>query len=142
MSEKGRTIIIDNGGDTIKSGFSGDDLPVSIMTTIVGEPKFCGKSTKIRYVGNEAQYKRNILTVTSPIKNKIIESWDDMLGIWHHVFNNELKVDMEQHPVLLTEPPINPKSNRERMTQDMFGMCVYNYLCLYSIFYIYKYINT
>ena len=79
-----------------------------------------GMSHRDSYVGGEAQAKRGILTLKWPIEHSIITNQDDVEKIWHHTYYNELRVALEEHPVLMTEPTINPKSNREKMMQVVF----------------------
>jgi actin beta/gamma 1 len=120
MDEDVTAVVIDNGSGMCKAGFAGDDAPRSVFSTVVGRPKvpgiMVGLDQKEVYVGAEAQQKRGVLRMEQPIEHGIVTNWDDMEKVWHHTLYNELRVSPEEHPILMTEAPLNPKENREKMT--------------------------
>ncbi|OAA75891.1 Actin-like protein [Akanthomyces lecanii RCEF 1005] len=126
MSELGAAtaIVIDTGGGQVKAGLAGEDAPFAVFPTIVGEPKqknaMSGVEAKSLYVGNEASQKRGILSLKYPVEHGVITDWAAMEMIWGHTFNSQLRVTPSDHPVLLSECPMNPKSNREKMMEIMF----------------------
>lgn len=125
MVDSGQIIVIDNGSDTIKAGFAGEEHPSAVFSSIVGRPK--GSSVmeramqKSEYIGEEAKARRDDLNLFYPIATGVVESWDDMEKVWHHTFDAELRVDpAEAVGILLTEIPLKSKRYREKMASIMF----------------------
>ena len=54
------------------------------------------------------------------MENGIVKKWDDMMHLWDYTFNEKLQIDPTGRKILLTEPPMNPLKNRERMCEVMF----------------------
>ncbi|OSX75554.1 hypothetical protein BU14_0231s0007 [Porphyra umbilicalis] len=117
-------VVIDNGSGRCKAGIAGEDSPKSVFPAVIGTPKaksiMVGTGSKDVYVGDAAMARRGVLVIKYPLEHGIVTNWGDMEKIWHHGFFTELRVDPAEHPCLLTEAPLNPKANRERMTQIMF----------------------
>ena len=107
-------VVFDNGSCMSKAGFAGDPAPRAVFPSIVGRPThpgvIVGDDPDKHYVGDEAQSNHSVLNLEYPIEHSIVRNWDAMEKIWHHTFYNELKIDPSEHPVMLTEPPINPKT--------------------------------
>jgi len=120
------TIVCDNGTGFVKCGFAGANFPTSIFPSMVGRPimrfeeKIENVEIKDIMVGDEASKLRTMLEVTYPLDNGIVRNWDDALHVWNYAFFEKMKINPKDSKILLTEPPMNPKENREKMVQVMF----------------------
>ena len=68
------------------------------------------------HVEDETQIKRDSHA------HDFVTVWDDMENIGHHTFSNKFWVLPEEHPIVLTERPVNPRTNRKCMVQFMSEM--------------------
>merc|ERR1719245_1773872 len=71
------------------------------------------------YVGEEAEKLRGVLKLHYPMKHGVITKLEDMVTLWEHVYQL-MSVQSSDHPVLLTEAPMNPKNNRNHMIEQFF----------------------
>ncbi|KAG9391638.1 Actin-related protein [Carpediemonas membranifera] len=139
-------VICDNGTGFVKCGFAGDDFPTSTFPALLGRPTLRFKEElldvelKDVMIGDECTPVRSMLELRHPLEHGVIKDWDDMKLLWDYTFNEKLKVDPTERRIVLTEAPMNPKKNRERMVETMledyqFQGCFVEYqakLCLYA----------
>uniref|UniRef100_A0A5S6QYC1 Actin-related protein 2 n=1 Tax=Trichuris muris TaxID=70415 RepID=A0A5S6QYC1_TRIMR len=122
-----RLVVVDNGTGFVKCGFAGSNFPERIFPSIVGRPILRSRDrvgeleVKDIMVGNECNGLRQMLQVSYPMDNGIVRHWDDMTLLWDYTFGPEnLNINPTECKLLLTEPPLNPNKNRERMVEVMF----------------------
>lgn len=135
-------VVVDNGSGNLKAGFAGEDKPRVFISSIVGRPRYqkimAGSLTAANedifrgdnaYIGDIVQKHRGILKLSYPLEHGVVTNWDDMERVWAHLYRQELQTRAEEHPLLITEAPLNPRTNREKMCQVLFEL--FNVPCMY-----------
>lgn len=127
MDDDGNHVIVsDNGTGYVKCGHAGRNFPEHVFPAMVGRPiirsqaKVGDIEVKDLMIGEEAALCRQMLEINYPMENGVVRSWEDMRHLWSYTFHEKMGLDPGNCKVLLTEPPLNPKTNREKMIQIMF----------------------
>ncbi|ETN61981.1 actin-related protein 2 isoform X1 [Anopheles aquasalis] len=133
MDSKGRHVIVcDNGTGFVKCGYAGSNFPAHIFPSMVGRPiiRAVNKIGEIEVkdlhvddlmVGDEASQLRSLLEVSYPMENGVVRNWEDMCHVWDYTFGpKKMNIEPTNTKILLTEPPMNPIKNREKMIEVMF----------------------
>jgi len=127
MSEK-PVIVFDNGSGYLKAGLSSDEIPSITMPALIGRPmlRYAEKLEDIELkpimIGDEVVPVRSLLELTYPMKEGIIVNGDDMATLWDYCIKEKLnlKGDLKDRKILLTEAPSNPNDNKKKMGEIVF----------------------
>lgn len=125
------SIIVDIGSGEIKAGFSGDEKPKLIFKNYIGVPKykkvlrpFNKESQEIndQYIGEDCDKYMGIVKLRYPVKHGIFSGEQDILSVFNYLYA-KLGISSEEakeHPILVTEPLLNPYTNREKIAYTLF----------------------
>ncbi|XP_004689011.1 PREDICTED: actin-like protein 9 [Condylura cristata] len=123
LPPKTGAVVIDMGTGTCKVGFAGQARPIYTVATVVGcHPKksATSKHTVLETFIGEAARSRPELTLVQPVRNGILVDWEAAELIWRHVLEHDLRVATWDHPLLLSDPPFSPSTNREKLVELAF----------------------
>lgn len=120
-------LVCDNGTGYVKVGYAGSNFPKSIFPSMLGRPVLRAEEALIDDIelkdvmfGHEAAKARAMLELSWPVENGMVKNWDDMELLWNYTFYDAMKINPAEMKVMMTEPPSNPKKNREKMVETMF----------------------
>lgn len=121
----GQPVVIDNGSGVLKAGIAGERHPKCCFANVVGKPKhtriMLGDLPTDIFTGQKAEEYRGLLKINYPMEHGVVNDWNDIETLWSYLYGKqELDLNAEEHPVLITEAPLNPRQNREKMAQIMF----------------------
>lgn len=110
-TEDVKCIVIDNGSDTLKVGFAGEDSPKLVIPSVV----WLTPDGTYHFGNNDS----SSLKRKYPIEHGFVFNWEAMEALWAHVIE-ELGINPKEYLCLISEPPMNPKYNREKTVQILF----------------------
>ncbi|VDP67140.1 unnamed protein product [Schistosoma mattheei] len=119
----------------VKCGYAGATFPEFIFPSLIGRPILRATSrvgnleVQDLMIGDEASELRQMLELSYPLENGIVRNWDDMIHLYDYIFGpKKMNIDPKHAKILLTEPPLNPLRNREKMVEVMFEKYGFNAL--------------
>ncbi|XP_037351050.1 actin-like protein 7A [Talpa occidentalis] len=119
-----KAVVVDLGTGYCKCGFAGLPRPTHMISTTVGKPFMetakTGDNRKETYVGQELINPGIRLKLINPLRHGIIVDWDTVQDIWEYLFHKEMKINPEDHAVLVSDPPLSPHTNREKYAEMLF----------------------
>lgn len=128
-------LVFDIGSFSIRAGYAGEDMPkaefpstVGVVEDVVDTPMQTD-DTNSSQPEKQKSYHFDTVNIKVPRKGKemvtflkegMVNDWDLFEKVMDHTYSKYIKSESELHPVLMSEPAWNVRTNRERLTEVMF----------------------
>ena len=124
-------VIVDIGSGEVKAGFSGEENPKIVFKNYFGVPKYNkvlrtfdneNKDVNEKYIGEDCDKYMGLIKLHFPVKNGVFQNDQDILSLFNHIYS-KLEIssqEIKEHPILVTEPILNPYENREKIASVLF----------------------
>ncbi|KAF9240261.1 actin family [Melanogaster broomeanus] len=122
------TIVLDNGGSTIKAGAVGDDVHDEGVR-VIHNAVVRSKGDRTTYVGHEIDRCRDFssLHYRLPFEKGYLVDWDAQKAVWDGLFSTEvLSVNAPQSSLVVTEPYFNLPNIQDVYDQFVFEEYEFN----------------
>lgn len=125
-------IIVDIGSGEVKAGFSGEEKPKVIFQNYFGEGKYkkilrpFNKENNAElneiFIGEECNKYFGAIKLSYPVSHGVFSNDQDILTIFNYIYNQLgfNSQEIKEHPILITEPLLNPYDNKEKIATALF----------------------
>ncbi|ELK04106.1 actin-like protein 10 [Pteropus alecto] len=109
-------VVVDQGSGFTKAGFAGEHQPRLVLKSSSLVPSWdrpvLPGAPGCELAGGVAR--------AHPIKHGVVVDWEALEGLWERLLVGGLQVYPERWPVLVSDSPSAPPSNRERVAELLF----------------------
>ncbi|KAJ2158687.1 NuA4 histone acetyltransferase subunit [Coemansia sp. RSA 552] len=154
-------LVIDVGSTWTRAGFAGEDLPKAFFPSRAGyiesevevaetedkpkevadgdvemggaeTPKATRQKRRDYFIGDtESAAWRAGMEIGGPLEQGLVRDWDMYEKIWEYAFKSRLRVQTEEHPVMVSEAAWNTSELRAKLVEMAFERfnCPAFYVC-------------
>lgn len=108
-------VVLDFGSSTTRIGFAGDDFPRIIVPSWYAQDE----DGKVLF-GTSLDFPKANREIKPIVSDGIVEDWEAMVAQLRYYFDEVLKLDYHEQPILVTEPVWADQPYRQKLVETIY----------------------
>uniref|UniRef100_A0A8B9GBT6 Actin like 7A n=1 Tax=Amazona collaria TaxID=241587 RepID=A0A8B9GBT6_9PSIT len=116
-----KALVVDTGTGHFKCGFAGDLWPLYVVSPAFGKPTWeAGSNQRETFIGKELQNSSRPSASINPVRHGTVVDWNSVQDILKRIFKAEMKIQPEDHAILMSVPPLCSTTDKGRYAEMLF----------------------